>query len=192
MEATELEHDLKSAFENKVAVSRDGAEVFCYAETREQAEQVGTLIAQLAEKGGWQIETELRRWHPASEEWEDPDEALPDTDAARAAEHAERIRNEREESADRGYAEFEVRVQCPSHHVARELGEQLRGEGLELVQRWKYLLVGAADEDAADALAARLREEAPSGCTVTAEGSMRTVQDEAPPNPFAFFGGLAG
>ena len=192
MEATELEHDLQSAFHDAVAVSRDGPEVFCYAESREQAESARELIATLAARNGWEIETELRRWHPSAEEWVDPDQPLPETDAARAAEHAELIRNEREESEARGYPEYEVRMQCASHHDAVRLADRLRGEGFAPVQRWKYLLIGAGDEDAAEALAAQLREEAPPGCTVTAEGSMRTVYDERPPNPFAFFGGLAG
>jgi hypothetical protein len=192
MEATELEHGLKSAFVNAVAVSRDGPEVFCYAETREQAERAGELIATLAERNAWKIDTELRRWHPAAEEWVDPDAPLPDSDAARAAEHEELIRTEREESEARGYPEYEVRMQCASHHDAKQLAERLRDEGFEPVQRWKYLLIGAGDEDSAQALAAQLREEAPPGCTVTAEGSLRTVYDERPPNPFAFFGGLAG
>lgn len=192
MEATELEHDLKTAFDDRVAVSRDGSEVFCYAETREQVEQAEQLIRELAERAGWEIETELRRWHPAAEEWEDPDKSLPASDADREAERAERILNEREETDARGYAEFEVRVQCQSHHDAKELADKLRAEGISLVQRWKYLLIGLADEDAATALAERLRAEAPPGVTVTAEGSMRAVLDDRPPNPFAIFGGLAG
>jgi hypothetical protein len=192
MEATELEHDLKTEFENRVAVSRDGAEVFCYADTREQAERVTELIGELAEKNGWKIDSELRRWHPAAEEWEDPDKALPTTDAELATEHEQRLRDERGESEERGYAEFEVRMQCSSHHDAKKLAEKLRGEGLEPVQRWKYLLIAAADEDDAQGLAARLREEAPAGCTVTAEGSMREVMDERPFNPFSIFGGLGG
>jgi hypothetical protein len=192
MEATELEHDLKTAFENAVAVSRDGPEVFCYAETREQAESALDLIKSLAERNGWKVDAELRRWHPVAEEWVDPDAPLPDTDAARAAEHGEMIQAEREESESRGYPEFEVRMQCASHHDAKALAERLKSEGYEPVQRWKYLLIGAGDEDSAQALAAQLREEAPPGCTVTAEGSLRTVYDERPPNPFAIFGGLAG
>ncbi len=35
--AFDAQHDLKSSFSDRVIVSRDGREVFCYADTREQA-----------------------------------------------------------------------------------------------------------------------------------------------------------
>jgi hypothetical protein len=55
------------------------------------------------------------------------------------------------------------------------------------------LLVGATDEDAANALADRLRAEAPPGATVTAEVSQRAAWDDDPGRgSFAIFGGLGG
>ena len=60
------------------------------------------------------------------------------------------------------------------------------------MRRWKYLVVGAADEDSAKALAARLEAEAPAGSKVTAEGSGKVAWAERPANPFAIFGGLGG
>jgi hypothetical protein len=103
------------------------------------------------------------------------------------------VAKEREETAERGYAEYEVRVQCSSHHETVELAERLRQEGLPLVRRWRYLLVGARDEDAANALAERLRAEAPADSTVIAEVSQRTAWDDDPGRgSFAVFGGLGG
>jgi hypothetical protein len=60
------------------------------------------------------------------------------------------------------------------------------------VRRWKYLLIGATDEDTANALAERLRSEAGPDAKVTAEGSGQAAYDERPSNPFAFLGGLGG
>jgi hypothetical protein len=54
------------------------------------------------------------------------------------------------------------------------------------------MVVGAPDEDAANALAERIRAEAPADSKVTAEGSLRAAWDQQPPNPFFFLGGLAG
>jgi hypothetical protein len=68
----------------------------------------------------------------------------------------------------------------------------MRQEGLPIARRWKYLVVGAADQDSAEALAARLRDEAPPGSTVTAEGSGSAAYSERPSNPFWFLGGLSG
>jgi hypothetical protein len=192
LDAQEAEDELSGAFEDRVIVSRDGSRVFAYAETREQAEAARGVVAALASERDWAIEAELTHWHPASERWEAPDLPLPADDAARLAEHTELIAAERRESAERGAPGFEVRVDLPSHGEAARFAEQLRSEGLPAVRRWKYLVVGAADEESAKRLAERLRAEAPGGSEVTAEGSGQVVWAERPANPFAIFGGLGG
>jgi hypothetical protein len=58
-------------------------------------------------------------------------------------------------------------------------------------------VLGAPDEDSANALAERIRNEAPPGSVVTAEAGIEEVASEAPlatpfNNPFAVFGGLGG
>jgi hypothetical protein len=173
LDAQEAEDELSDAFEDRVIVSRDGSRVFAYAATREQAEAAQRLVAGLASEHGWAVATDLKHWHPL-------------------AEHAELIAAEREEAAAQGAPGFEVRVDLPSHHEARRFAEQLRAEGLPAVRRWKYLVVGADDEDGARQLAERLRAEAPSGSEVRAEGSGQVAWAERPANPFAIFGGLGG
>jgi hypothetical protein len=84
-----------------------------------------------------------------------------------------------------------VRLELPSHDDTRELAERLEHEGLPVIARWRYLLVGADSEDDARELATRLQEEAPSA-TVQVEPSGEMVSQVAPLNPFAIFGGLAG
>jgi hypothetical protein len=192
LDAAELEHELSEAFHDKLIVSGDGPRVFVYAGTREQAEQARDLIAKLAETHGWELDAGLTHWHPEAEEWEDPDLPLPAGDAARVAEHAELIAAERAEFEKSGEPEFEVRVDLPSHRDASRFAELLRAEGLPAVRRWKYLVVGAADEDSARALATRLESEAPSGSRVIVEGSGQVAYAERPANPFAVFGGLGG
>jgi hypothetical protein len=192
LEAGELRHDLSSAFHDRVIVSRDGARLFLYAETREQAEATRGLISSLGERHGWSADVELTRWHPETLEWEDPDKPLAAGEAAKISAHRALIASERERLAQTGEPEFEVRVDLPTHHDAQRFAETLRAEGLPAVRRWRYLVVGAADEDAAKALAARLEGEAPGGSEVTAEGSGRVAWAERPPNPFAVFGGLGG
>ena len=164
--------------------------MFLYAGTREQAERAQDAIEVEARQHEWRLEVDLRHWHPIAEEWEDPDKPLPSDDAARLAERAELMAREREDTAARGYPEFEVRVDLPSHHEAVRLSDQLRQEGLPTVHRWRYLLVGATDEDSAKALAGRIRAEAPIGSRVNVEGTWAIVNAEQPPNPFAVLGGL--
>lgn len=192
LEGTELQHDLERSFHDRVIVSVHGTEVFCYAATREQAERAEQLIRSLAAERNWQLESELKHWHPSAEEWEDPETPLPGSDTERAAERRELMAKEREESLARGYPEYEVRVQCPTRGDAVQLAEKLAQEGIPSVHRWKYLLVGALDEDSATSLAQRLRGEAPDGSEVTVEGTLQDVLGGRPSNPFAILGGLAG
>lgn len=190
--ARELEHDLSNAFEDRVIVSRDGTRLFLYAGSREQVEAVGKLVDKVAAENGWKIESRLRRWHPEAEDWETPDEPLPQSEDSVEDEHEALVASERGRSERTGEPEYEVRVDLPSHGEAVKFAERLEAEGLPAVRRWKYLVVGATDEDSAKELAERLREEAPEGSEVTAEGSGQVAYAERPPNPFAIFGGLGG
>jgi hypothetical protein len=192
LEARELEDDLSDAFHDRVIVSRNGSRIFLYAGSREQAERARALLVELDEKHGWSLDIDLKRWHPEAESWRDPDEELPRTERAREAEHQALIAAERRQVEEQGYPEFEVRVELPSRHEALRFAEQLREEGLPTVHRWKFLLIGATDEDSAKALAERIRNEAPPGSRVGVEGTWRAAYAERPPNPFAIFGGLGG
>jgi hypothetical protein len=196
LDAFDREHGLETSFVDRVVVSRDGAEIFCYAATREQTEAAEQAIRSLAAEHRWAVDTELKHWHPTAEEWEDPDKPLPRTDAERAAERAELMEEERQESKEQGYPDYEVRVKCGSHADARRLAEKLRQEGIPSVHRWQFVVIGAADEDDANALAERIRSEAPPGSTVTAEGSVAEADADAPHPKFrafsVFLGGLGG
>lgn len=188
----DLPHELGTAFHERVVVSRDGPEVFCYADTRQQTDAAAAAIRSVAAERGWQPRTELRRWHEMAEEWKDPDAPIEP-----AAEHAELIEHERVQSREQGFPDFEVRVRCSSRHEAHELAERLEREGIANVHRWQFVVVAAADEDTAHALAERIRSEAPPGTTVTAEASLPQVVSEVPlatpfGSPFAVFGGLGG
>jgi hypothetical protein len=194
IEGTEVESELRHTFQDRVVVSRDGPEVFLYAGSREAAEAAENDIRELAAKHRWDgLQFELRRWHPDAESWEEPSDRLPESESEHEAEREQLIERERREAQERGYPEFEVRVDCPSHRDAVAFAEKLRAEGLQSVHRFRYVLVGALDEDAAKALAERITEEAPAGSEVKAEGTWRAMWSEAPRNRYAaIFGGLAG
>jgi hypothetical protein len=192
MQATELEHDLSTAFADKVIVSRNDDRIFLYAGLKEQIESARELLLALAAKHGWAFDLDLRRWHPIAEDWEDPDKPLPGAGSAETAEREAFMRAEDREAEERGYPQFEVRVDLGSRHEAARFAEQLQGEGLPTVHRWRYLLVGASDEDLAKALAERIRSEAPADSKVAVEGTWKAAYAERGPSPFAFLGGLAG
>lgn len=164
-EAKRLAKELEG---HRLAVSRDGENVFVYTESQSQAERARRIVeAELADEGiaaGIQVE----RWLPDEERWsgEPPQETWE------------------EEELRRGYAPWEVRVELDSHAEADKLADKLEEEGYDVVRRWRYLIVGAASEDEARKLARRLHGEAEPGGEV--------VWEVAPQNPFALFGGLGG
>jgi hypothetical protein len=181
-----------SSADDRVIVTHDGAEVFCYTGTREQAEHTRDTVRALAEQHGWPADFELMHWHPTAERWEDPDKPLPETDAQVTEERRERMAQERADAAAEGYPDFEVTIHCASHRDANELARKLEQEGIPRTHRWSTVMVGAADEDSAVQLADRLRAEAPAGCSVTVEGNLRAVYNERPGRRFWYLGGLGG
>ncbi len=187
LDARELQDDLSEAYHDRVIVTCNGATVFLYAGDREQAESARKLVEAYAQREEEDLAVDFTRWHPLAGEWRPADEALPDDAAERAAEHQARIGREREEAEAQGYPEWEVRVDLPSHQSADEFADRLRDQGLPTVQRWKYVLIGASDEDSANALAERTRAEAPAGSKVVVQGTWRDIYKATVRSPFSFF-----
>jgi len=191
LDAQELEHDLSEAFHDRVIVSRNGTTLFLYAGDREQAEKVRELVIRLTAEDEEEVEIDFRRWHPLSLEWEPADEPLPEDAAAMAAEHQEKIAKEREETEEQAYPRYEVQVEMPSRDEADAFADRFRSEGLPTVRRWHVVLIGVADEDAAAALAERVRGEVPAGAKVAVAGTLREAEDDMP-SPFALLRALGG
>lgn len=181
-----LEHDLDTSFHDLVVVSREGSGVFCYTGTREQAHKAETLVHAVAANLDWQVDAEMTRWHPSTQEWKAADEAMSQADLEMAREAPSVVIGVREQEAleARGRPAFEVRVQCSSHLEAVQLLGTLHGEGLLCVRRSSYLLVGAPDEELADGLAERLGQE-PRRRVVITKGALGTAAAGRPVNPFA-------
>ena len=186
----DFQHSLQDAAGERVVVSVDGHELFLYAGTRTQADRATEAVKSVIASSGVTVRTELRRWHPVSEQWIDADLPLPESESAIAAEHAEMIAAEREEQTSLNYAEWEVRISTDSHRETLELADKLRQDGIPSLRRWRFLLVGAADEDTANTLAERIRAIAGPDAKVEVEASYQSVEAEVGTNPFAIFGGL--
>ncbi len=165
-EAKRLAQELKG---RRLAVSRDGNELFVYASTPAEAERSrGIVEAELAEEGVEASTSTVERWLHDEERWtgEPPQETWE------------------EEELERGYAPWEVRVERETHAEARKLADELEREGYDVVRRWRFLIVGAGSEDEARELARRVHGEVEPG------GEL--VWEVTPQNPFAVFGGLGG
>jgi hypothetical protein len=188
----DFEKDLRKELGEGVLVTRDGPHVFIYTGSQGQAvaakRVVDEVLAQQDMKGDV---SPIERWHPAEEEWEDASMPLPGTAAETAAEHERFEEDQAEDAAGRGYAEWEVRIDLASHRDAVEFAERLEAEGISpITRRWKFLLIGTANDDDAQALAERVRAEAPEGATVKAEPSATVEYEVVGGNPFTLFGGF--
>jgi hypothetical protein len=163
-EARELAEELR---ERRLAVSRDGETVFVYADSRAEAEQAHKVVeAELRENGIEARASRIEHWLDEEDRWDgEPGSGTWE-----------------EEELERGYAPWEVRVECSSRQDASRLADQLAHEGYKPERRFQYLIVGTASREDANALAARLHGEVEPG------GEL--VYETTPTNPFAIFGGL--
>jgi hypothetical protein len=186
----ELGEDERPRLGDRVVVSRDGPRVFLYADSETRAREANHVVRSALDERGVAAEIRLHRWHPEEEMWEDPAVPLPRTDEERRAEHARLQEREAAESLASGLAQWEVRVELASHADTAAFADRLEAEGLPVVRRWTYLLVGAVNADEARALGERLAAEAPEGARVEVEPGGQMVWEVAPQNPFAVFGGL--
>jgi hypothetical protein len=94
---------------------------------------------------------------------------MPRTEAEREAEHQRLEDSETADSLASGTAQWQARVSLSSHREAVALAHTLEGEGRTVVRRWKFLVVGANNEDEARELAEHIRSEAPPDAIVRAE-----------------------
>jgi hypothetical protein len=186
----ELAAEARERLGDRVAVSSEGPTVFLYADTEAAAREAEQVVRSLLGDEGRPALVTLARWHPAEQRWEDAAVPLPASVEEMQSEH-ERL--EVEEAADsraRGAAAWEVRVELRDHASTTALAERLEAEEIPVVRRWTYVLVGAANEDEARSLAARLGGEAPAGARIEVQPGGDLVWQVAPQNPFAIFGGL--
>lgn len=191
LEAGELSEEVAHELGDAIVVSRDERDVFLYASTHAALRAAERVVREDLDRHGWSAEVVASRWHADAEDWEPADAPAATTAAQREAEHARLMRREDAESAAYGFPQFEACAALPTRAAARELSERLTAEGVPHVRRWRHVIVGAADEDAARAWADRLRDESPAGTDVTAEASFELVE-RLDPTPFKGVGALGG
>jgi len=164
--AKELAKELEA---DRLPVSRDDDTIFVYASSGLAAEQAQKVVeAELDENGIEPLVVRIEHWLADEERWDDDpkDETWE------------------EDLLERGYAPWEVRIECGTHDEADALADRLEREGNDVVRRWTYVIVGAASREDANALATQLHGEVEPGGEV--------VYEAMPRNPFAIFGGMGG
>ena len=169
LRAHDLDDDARERLGDRVIVTRDGPRIFLYAAGEPQAREAERVMRELAASSELTAAVSLTRWHPVEESWRDADVPLPRTDAEREAEHERMLAAETREVAEEGEFDWEVRVELESHRSTVELADRLEQEGLPVVRRWRYLLVGALTEEAAHEMAGRIVAEAPGQAHASVE-----------------------
>lgn len=162
----QVEEDVRHRLGRRVAVSADGNHIFLYAGTEDAAREADRVVRDVLAGSQLTAQLALDRWHPIEQEWEDAGAPMPATAAERAAEHERLVADENQESADAGQASWEVRAELPTRQQAFELAERLRADGYPVVRRWKYVVVGARNEDDAKQITEAVQAEAPVDASV--------------------------
>jgi hypothetical protein len=161
LRAFDLDEDARRRLGSGVMVTRDGSLLFAYAASEAEAREAERAIRELVEADELTAKIAVTRWHELEEAWKDASLPLPTTDAEAQAELAAHEASEALEAEDEGRYDWEVVVRLPGRDEARELERRLTGEGVPVRRRWRYVAAGAASEERAEELAARLRSELP-------------------------------
>ncbi len=163
-EARELARELEN---RRLAVSRDGDTLFVYTTTRAEARQAESVIhAVLRDEGVEARTSQVEHWLAREERWDDE----PPTETWE------------QDEIDRGFAPWEVRIECRTREDAHKLAEQLESEGYRPDRQSHFVIVGTASRADADELARTLHG--------TVEPGGELVYEVNQGNPFAVFGGL--
>jgi hypothetical protein len=175
--------DARERLGSATRISVDPGCLFAYADTEAQAREAEEVLRELTAAHALHARTTVARWHPEEERWEPPDVAPPATAAEQEAERRTREADEAAESRERGLAEWEVRIEMPNANASEALADRLHAEGMSVVRRSRHVVVAAASEDDASALAERISALAPEARSVTSEGSAAAAMDDL--SPFA-------
>lgn len=197
---TAVEDDARAALGDRVVVGGgdDPGVVFLYTGSLETAREAESVVGRLVAEHGVEAEYAIHRWHPEEERWEPAAAASTATEVQHEAEHERLERDEAAESEESGESLWEVRIEFDSHRDAVDMAERIESEADDLlagytvsvVRHWRYLLIGADNEDQAREIAEAVRGELPSGAELKVEPSGALVWQAVKPSPFAVLGGL--
>jgi hypothetical protein len=184
LRALHLDDEARRRLGPGVVVTRDGSRLFLYIQDELRAREAARVVRKLVEEDSLTAEIRLTRWHPVEQEWEDVSIPLPQSAHEEQVEYEARVAEEASEAEAEGEYDWQVVVHLGSRDEAAVLAEKLADERLPVAHRWRYVVVGALTEEAAEELADRIRGEAPAGAEVGVEANLSDV----PAGPFQFVG----
>lgn len=165
---------LRDRLGDHVRVASSKVDTVLYADTADAAKEAERVAREALAQRNANADLRLEYWDARTEAWRRPaatgrSSAAP-TNLSDAHEYQQQ--QERERSKERGLAEWQVRVDLPSHHDVRALAERLTQEGWPVVRRRKYLVAGANCEDDANSLAQEVQGYIGADAVVRVERSV--------------------
>jgi hypothetical protein len=177
-----LVREARQRLGDDVVVTMDDDRLYAYAGSEELAREIERRLSEMAAARKLEgASVTVTRWHHEEQRWEPLSDPLPSTPAQHDAERRARDAQQEAEAKERGYPEWEVRIELADHDAAQEVEKRLRSQGMSVVCRARVVVVGCASEDDARALAQRLQGEVPEAERITAEGSAAVAMDEINP-----------
>lgn len=175
LRSLKLDDEARKRLGNDVVVTRDGPQLFLYAWHEQSAREAERAVRELLEDEGHAAEVELKRWHPAADEWRPAEEALPSTPEEAAAEREHHDAQATREAEESGDYDWQVVIHMPDFGSGRDFARQLADRGLPVKRRWRYVLVGVPTEERAIELGTEIEGEAPEGAAVGVRGNPKDI-----------------
>jgi hypothetical protein len=144
LRAHDLDDDARERLGGRVIVTRDGPNLYLYTATVDGAREAERVIRALLEEDRLTADVTVTRWDPAADDWAPASEPTA----------AERAPTARAEDHD-----WFVLVEPPEGHDVTALTERLVADGHAVERRWRYLAIGAANEQDANAIAEHIRAD---------------------------------
>ena len=161
LRALDLDDEARKRLGREVIVTRDGSRLFLYTVTQEEAQEAARVVEELTAAESLTAQFQTTRWHPVEEEWKDASLPLPRTPAEEALERQRREERERQEVAAGGDYDWQVHVRARDRAEAAALERQLLDQALPAKRRWRFVTIGALNEEQADEIASTVRRGLP-------------------------------
>jgi hypothetical protein len=177
LRSRDLDDEVRERLGQRVYVSRNGPQLFLYAQTEEQAREAESVLRSLVAEDDLSADfLGITRWHPVEQEWTDASIPLPTTQVGVGQEMERREDAEEAEAEREGSYDWLVKINLPSSGEAERVAESLRAAGHPVHRIWRWVTVDALTEESANALVESLREELPADAEIWVAGT-----DEARP-----------
>jgi hypothetical protein len=169
----DLDDEARERLGSRVYVSRNGPQLFLYAQTEEQAREAESVMRQLI--AAHDLTAEFRgitRWHPVEQDWRDASIPLPSTPEEVQEEYNRREAAERREAEEQGSYDWVVKINLPGGDEAKQIAERLGSQGHPVDRVWRWLTVHVLTEEAGNDLVASFKGDLPEGSEIWVEANV--------------------